>query len=430
MSRSSTTAQPAAAAGSAASRPWPAAARSRPAQRCWRRSCAPRSARRRRAPASWPSTTSIRAFSKRATRQPGRAALEAARYLGQAIAGLIGALNIGRIVLDGPVTAFGDEWLATVADEARRRSLGAAQPATPRSSVGRLEPERRRPRRVGPADHARARPEPRPMTDGRATLAAPNFGRRPRPSPRRRRRRRQQGRRARRRRDARAIRGRHTIPTAVGEPDDAADHIAAAVDAALDRRRRQPRATSRPSASASRAASIRVTGVVSLAVNLGWHWLPLRDRLEADPRRPVRDRERRARRGRRDPRSPPARRRRRTSSTSASAPASAPASSLGGSVHRGTRGLAGEIGHIVVDADGPRCPCGLRGCLETVASGPAIARAARRRDRRRPASTLAGADDLDGGRRLRGGRGRRPARAARSSAGPARRSPGRSTPSS
>src|SRR5262245_9229587 len=52
-----------------------------------------------------------------------QAALEAARYLGRAIAGLVGALNVARVVLDGPVTGFGDEWLATVADEARRRSL-------------------------------------------------------------------------------------------------------------------------------------------------------------------------------------------------------------------------------------------------------------------------------------------------------------------
>ena len=51
------------------------------------------------------------------------AALEAARALGRAIANLIGVLNVGRVVLDGPVTGFGDEWLATVADEARRRSL-------------------------------------------------------------------------------------------------------------------------------------------------------------------------------------------------------------------------------------------------------------------------------------------------------------------
>ena len=67
------------------------------------------------------------------------AALEAARYLGQAIAGLIGALNIGRIVLDGPVTAFGDEWLATIADEARRRSLGLLSRDT-EIAVGSLAP--------------------------------------------------------------------------------------------------------------------------------------------------------------------------------------------------------------------------------------------------------------------------------------------------
>lgn len=67
------------------------------------------------------------------------AALEAARYLGQAAAGLIGALNIGRIVLDGPVTAFGDEWLATIADEARRRSLGLLSRDT-EIEFGRLAP--------------------------------------------------------------------------------------------------------------------------------------------------------------------------------------------------------------------------------------------------------------------------------------------------
>ena len=51
------------------------------------------------------------------------AALEAARLLGRAIAGVIGVLNIERIVLDGPVTAFGEEWRSTIADEARRRAL-------------------------------------------------------------------------------------------------------------------------------------------------------------------------------------------------------------------------------------------------------------------------------------------------------------------
>ncbi len=45
-------------------------------------------------------------------------------------------------------------------------------------------------------------------------------------------------------------------------------------------------------------------------------------------------------------------------------------------VHRGVRGLAGEIGHVRAVPDGVRCNCGRYGCLETVASGPAIARAA------------------------------------------------------
>jgi predicted NBD/HSP70 family sugar kinase len=44
---------------------------------------------------------------------------------------------------------------------------------------------------------------------------------------------------------------------------------------------------------------------------------------------------------------------------------------------RGDTGMAGEVGHIVVDPDGLKCPCGSVGCLETVAAGPAIARQAR-----------------------------------------------------
>ncbi|MGI9595156.1 MAG: ROK family protein [Acidimicrobiales bacterium] len=47
---------------------------------------------------------------------------------------------------------------------------------------------------------------------------------------------------------------------------------------------------------------------------------------------------------------------------------------LAGRIHRGQRGVAGEIGHFPVVPDGPRCECGLRGCLEAIASGSAIAR--------------------------------------------------------
>lgn len=46
-----------------------------------------------------------------------------------------------------------------------------------------------------------------------------------------------------------------------------------------------------------------------------------------------------------------------------------------GKFFRGS-GAAGEIGHVVVEDDGPLCGCGNRGCLEAVASGPAIARRA------------------------------------------------------
>ena len=38
-------------------------------------------------------------------------------------------------------------------------------------------------------------------------------------------------------------------------------------------------------------------------------------------------------------------------------------------------GWAGEIGHVVVEPEGLPCPCGQRGCLETVASASAVARA-------------------------------------------------------
>ncbi|MFH8759172.1 ROK family protein [Streptomyces atroolivaceus] len=49
---------------------------------------------------------------------------------------------------------------------------------------------------------------------------------------------------------------------------------------------------------------------------------------------------------------------------------------LGGKLHPGPSGNAGHIGHISVDLDGDLCPCGARGCVERLASGPNIARRA------------------------------------------------------
>lgn len=44
-----------------------------------------------------------------------------------------------------------------------------------------------------------------------------------------------------------------------------------------------------------------------------------------------------------------------------------------GKIYRGSSGCAGDIGHIGVNKSGPLCHCGNKGCLETVAAGPAIA---------------------------------------------------------
>ena len=46
---------------------------------------------------------------------------------------------------------------------------------------------------------------------------------------------------------------------------------------------------------------------------------------------------------------------------------------LNGQLHLGIGGTGGELGHTVIDYNGPRCGCGNYGCLEVYASGPAIA---------------------------------------------------------
>ena len=61
---------------------------------------------------------------------------------------------------------------------------------------------------------------------------------------------------------------------------------------------------------------------------------------------------------------------------------------LDGRLRRGWRGAAGEIGHLPVAGDGPRCECGQRGCLEAVASGAAIARRWPVHDGASPAAAL------------------------------------------
>jgi glucokinase len=46
---------------------------------------------------------------------------------------------------------------------------------------------------------------------------------------------------------------------------------------------------------------------------------------------------------------------------------------INGKLHLGINGSAGELGHVSVDLNGPKCGCGSYGCIEAYASGPAIA---------------------------------------------------------
>jgi glucokinase len=48
-----------------------------------------------------------------------------------------------------------------------------------------------------------------------------------------------------------------------------------------------------------------------------------------------------------------------------------------GNVIRGAHGAAGEIGHLAIDPNGPRCTCGRRGCVEAFAGGVGLERRAR-----------------------------------------------------
>jgi glucokinase len=75
---------------------------------------------------------------------------------------------------------------------------------------------------------------------------------------------------------------------------------------------------------------------------------------------------------------------------------------LGGEVYRGSTGAGAELGHTVIEIDGPRCQgnCPGRGCVETLASGTAIGREGRAAAKREPGSELgrmlAAGEEIDG----------------------------------
>jgi glucokinase len=167
---------------------------------------------------------------------------------------------------------------------------------------------------------------------------------------------------------------RYTARTEVGSPDRAAGQIAEAIDAAL----------ALAGAGRSDLAAIgvgvpgrvdRATGTVSLAVNLGWQHLPLGRLLVDLFERPVLVEN--------DVRAAAAGLHARgilgdlrDLAYLSIGTGIAAGVVLGGELHRGPRGMAGEIGHVVLDPNGPPCPCGLHGCFESLASGPAVARRA------------------------------------------------------
>jgi glucokinase len=70
---------------------------------------------------------------------------------------------------------------------------------------------------------------------------------------------------------------------------------------------------------------------------------------------------------------------------------------VGGRLLRGSTGAGAEFGHVVIDPNGPECPCGLRGCLEQFASGTAIARMAVEAVEEEPKSSIV---DIAAGSRI------------------------------
>lgn len=66
-----------------------------------------------------------------------------------------------------------------------------------------------------------------------------------------------------------------------------------------------------------------------------------------------------------------------------------------GTLIRGYRGTGAEVGHMVIKLDGPKCPCGNRGCIESLVSGPIVAYEGRRRLSLKDASDITGREVTD-----------------------------------
>jgi glucokinase len=69
---------------------------------------------------------------------------------------------------------------------------------------------------------------------------------------------------------------------------------------------------------------------------------------------------------------------------------------LDGGIYRGPTGMGAELGHIILNPDGPRCGCGNRGCFEAYASGTALNRMAREAAAEHPDGLIARLGAADG----------------------------------
>ncbi|MDD4875589.1 MAG: ROK family protein [Dehalococcoidales bacterium] len=67
---------------------------------------------------------------------------------------------------------------------------------------------------------------------------------------------------------------------------------------------------------------------------------------------------------------------------------------IDGKLYSGTNGTAGEIGHMTISTNGPKCTCGNVGCLEMLVSGKAIARETIKRIRQGEKSSLVNVNDI------------------------------------
>ena len=171
-----------------------------------------------------------------------------------------------------------------------------------------------------------------------------------------------------------AVLGRATRSSSAGDQDGAAEAIVACLDDALIGTN-VTRLDLRAVGVGVPGRVDPVQGNVTLAVNLGWHDFALKDALEARLGRPVVVEN--------DARAAAIGLHQRgvlggldDLAYLAVGTGIAAGVILDGSLHRGARGLAGEIGHAIAEIDGPACVCGQRGCLEAFASGPSIARRA------------------------------------------------------